>query len=248
MWRRATINPPATANTFRTQRAGTPAFAEIQVRQQAVKEQLDDLLAWMRRPEANPVTSISTTALEMKIKLLRLCDQHRIAPAPVIIPLTEPIAHDVIVEGYASTPAVDLERTRVRPFALAFLSSKMPPLLYRHDATQPAGTILELAYKSREGLFIRAKVTHAMAKRCQGFSVGARVLRYSMVGEHTKDFYAQVDLAELVEVDITDRPSNPQALVSHRHQPSAAARTYELLAEKTKCLTKMVTLLQEMHP
>ena len=91
------------------------------------------------------------------------------------MPMTAPTARPMLLEGYASTNDLDFQRTRVRGYAFGLLCGAPPPLLYRHDTTQPAGEIEELKYDEHGRLLIRARVDHPEARRCGGFSVGATV-------------------------------------------------------------------------
>jgi hypothetical protein len=52
------------------------------------------------------------STLEMRLQLKRLCAKHGIAPEPCVVPPSPSTDHAVIVEGYASTGDIDLERTR----------------------------------------------------------------------------------------------------------------------------------------
>ena len=72
------------------------------------------------------------------------------------------------------TADIDLQRTKFRPHALWWHS--LPPLYLAHDETTPVGTVDSLEYDQRGRLHVTATVTHDAAKRCNGFSVGARVL------------------------------------------------------------------------
>ena len=53
------------------------------------------------------------------------------------------------------------------------------PLLYNHDAKEPAGSIDALYYDAKGQLMVRATVTHPRARRCQAFSIanGAILIR-----------------------------------------------------------------------
>ena len=89
-------------------------------------------------------------AFQMRYRLARLAEQHGITPGAVTVPLSDPIDHPVIVEGFASTTDVDLTRQKFRPYAFinpcTMLSNqKLPPVYYKHDQFRGAvGEILEL--------------------------------------------------------------------------------------------------------
>lgn len=85
----------------------------------------------------------------------------------------------------------------------------------RHDESQPAGIITNLGYDKSGHLRICAH-TDVMARRCNAFSVGARILEYSIVDADNANFHALISSAEICEISLTDRPANPQALVRSR--------------------------------
>ena len=65
----------------------------------------------------------------------------------------------IMEEGLAAHTSVDLDRMRLRGYAFALLPREAkPPLLFRHDPAQPAGTIESLDYDSAGNLAIRARV------------------------------------------------------------------------------------------
>ena len=86
---------------------------------------------------------------------------------------------------------------------------------------------------------------HPIARCCPGFSVGAAVSAYELHNADRRDFYAEVSSAEISEISLTDRPSNPAALVTDRYPPCAAAECYSLLGQKIKVLTQLIHLTQE---
>src|SRR4051794_37991161 len=95
-------------------------------------------------------------ALRMKYQLAQLRERHCIAPPDHrIVTFAPSTDHPLILEGYAVTPDIDLDRQRIRPYALGWFSRKLPPLLYRHDERQVAGQIKTLEYWPDGSLFIR---------------------------------------------------------------------------------------------
>ena len=133
-----------------------PSLGEIASRQQAVQADLDAVLA---SPQVAAAVTISA-ALRMRLELARLRDRHGIAPEPVQIPLSMRSDGPVILEGLAAHTSVDLDRMRLRGYAFQTLLpwEAKPPLLFRHDPAQPAGTIESLDYDSAGNLAIRARV------------------------------------------------------------------------------------------
>ncbi len=83
--------------------------------------------------------------LELRLALHRLARRHGIQPpVPVTLPLAAPCPHPMVVEGFATTADIDLGRMKFRPTAFGWpllFRHGFPPLLYRHDETQPAGQI-----------------------------------------------------------------------------------------------------------
>ena len=71
------------------------------------------------RSDEDEVT-ITARALEMKLRLKRLMRDHGVSPEPINIPLTAPTAHPMILEGYAATTDLDLDRTKLRAFAFGY--------------------------------------------------------------------------------------------------------------------------------
>lgn len=181
----------------------------------------------------------------MRVCIKRLMREHRVVADPVSIPLTPPVPHPIIVEGFASTPDVDSDRTKIRPHALTFLPWRLPPLLWKHDPAQVAGTIDELQYDDRGNLTIRATVDHPEARRAGAFSIGAKVLDYVILNGDTPNFSAVIKLAELSEISLTDCPANTRAVVRHRYRTSAASAFYAILGEKMRRLTELTELMRQ---
>jgi phage head maturation protease len=191
-------------------------------------------------------------ALAMRLQLRRLMQRHRVQNEFCKIPLSEPTDHPMILEGYASTDDLDLDRVKMRPYAFGFPMRRQTrdvPLLYKHDPNQVAGKISDLEYDDFGSLCVWCTVTHPEAKRCGAFSIAATVIDYEIINGDTPDFYAIIKSAGLNEISLTDTPSNPFALVMDRYRVSPAVQTLELLTAKMKCLQQMVALIQkEVHP
>ncbi|MBR0848794.1 hypothetical protein JQ543_13660 [Bradyrhizobium diazoefficiens] len=152
----------------------------------------------------------------MKYQLAKLRERHQTAP-PIVnrIPFTAAADGPMVLTGLAATNHVDLDRQRLRPYALAWLPWKMPPLLYRHDERQVAGRIDHLEYVGGD-LHITATVDHSIARRASCFSVGVTVHAFELVDPDSPDFHAIILQGWLDEVSLTDAPANPRAVVMHR--------------------------------
>lgn len=194
---------------------------------------------------------MSGEAFQMRVQLAKLACHYKIAPRPTIIPLTAPVDHALTMDGLASTTDIDLERTKFRAYAfcnpcLLFKGRELPPLLYKHDESQPAGKIESLTYDAHGNLKIRAHVTHAQAKRCGAFSVRAHIGGYELRDTDSANFHALVTNAEIAEISLTDTPANPHALVQHRH-PAVPIRPFlKTMAETNALLIQGVETIREM--
>jgi len=107
-------------------------------------------------------------AMQMKLDLARLAVTHGIATKPVTVPLSAPTDGPMTLTGLASTIDVDLTRQKFRGWAfdnpcLLLKGHPRPPLLYKHDPEQIAGTITHLVYDDRGQLRISADVSHERA-------------------------------------------------------------------------------------
>ena len=185
---------------------------------------------------------MSGKALEMNLRLKHLMRKYGTSIEPHILPLNDPMSGDVMVEGFASTTDVDLDRVSFRAYAFP-LAGTLPPLLYRHGAV--AGEIRELGYDAKGNLRITARVTHEYAKRCPAFSICARITGYEMREADTVNFHA-VATGEIVEISLTDAPANPKALVTQRYPAPAVVGFYDLMLRKTRLLAGMTALLKEI--
>jgi hypothetical protein len=139
-------------------------------------------------------------------------------------------------------------RHRFRAFAFPLPPDvRSIPLLYKHRAEVVAGTVDHLEYSHDGSLFIRATVTHELARRCQAFSVGASILDYEIVNPDSTDFYGLIKAARIDEVSCTDVPANPHALVTRRMDASARARLCEQAQQHVKLFGRLVGELQAIQ-
>jgi hypothetical protein len=192
--------------------------------------------------------TITGQALQMRLQLAQLAQKHRPPQTqPVIVPLLPPVDHDLIFEGYASTPDIDAERMRFAARCWMPIKKQNVPLFFRHDKSQIAGKIEDLRIDEK-GLYVRALVTHPDARRCNAFSIGATIHNYMLRDvDDSERFHALVTCSTLDEISITDRPSNPAALVKHRFRTCAAVEMYDLIIKKIVCIQKALGLLGEMQ-
>lgn len=194
---------------------------------------------------------MSGEAFQMRVQLAKLASRHKIAPRPTIIPLTAPVDHALTMDGLASTTDIDLERTKFRAYAfcnpcLLFKGRELPPLLYKHDESQPAGKIESLTYDAEGNLKIRAHVTHELAKRCGAFSIRAYIGGYELRNADSANFHALVTNAEIAEISLTDTPANPHAVVRRRY-PAAPLRPWlKTIGETNALLIRRVEIIREM--
>jgi hypothetical protein len=76
-----------------------------------------------------------------------------------------------------------------------------------------------LKYDIDGNLCVVATVVHEVAKRCGGFSIGARVRKFVIRNAARADCHAEVLSAELVEVSLVIAPLNARARVLSRQRP-----------------------------
>ena len=151
-----------------------------------------------------------------------------------------------MLEGFASTTdVVDSERIRIAPLAFGASLPKDLPLLYNHDAKEPAGSIDELYYDAKGQLMVRATVTHPRARRCQAFSIGAKVRDYALRDADGQNFYAEVLKAELTDVSLVERPVNPNARVLQRSRPTPTYFFYDLMRQRVELCQRLVSIMQQ---
>ena len=71
-------------------------------------------------------------ALAMQLALTRLQKRHEVPTDLFVIPLSEAVDHDLVVEGFASTTDIDLARNWFSKHAFT-IPEQPVPLLYKHD-------------------------------------------------------------------------------------------------------------------
>jgi hypothetical protein len=122
----------------------------------------------------------------------------------------------------------------------------LPPLLFDHLAEQPAaGSVDWLSYDDKGQLLVRATVSHPTAKRCQHFSVGAKVREYKIHDNGKGDFFAEITRAELTDISLTPTPVNPKAIVIRRSRPSPPAQFYSLMVKRVERLIQLANFMRE---
>jgi hypothetical protein len=90
---------------------------------------------------------MNSTALLLRAQLRQLTARHGVVVSPVELPLDGPHDGAMSIAGTASTSAIDLERTKIAPYAFgATVDPAQVRLLLRHDPTRIAGTISALEY------------------------------------------------------------------------------------------------------
>lgn len=180
-------------------------------------------------------------AFKMRKELAELAQRYG-TPAPVLqlIPaLPECDELSTISSGWASTPAVDFERTRFSLGSLRWDSSALPPLQFRHQ-DEPVGRIIFLRWTST-GLAISAETSHPQAMVAGGFSITATIKAYSIVPG--ANFHAVVTDAWLNSVSLTDRPCNAECVVEER-MPGIKIYTqwYDLMRRRIEILQQIAQL------
>jgi hypothetical protein len=185
------------------------------------------------------------SALELRWSLRLLQRRYGIAPTPHIVPPIAPVPYAVVLVGTAATTDLDLDHMQLRPFAFGALPPTVP-LLLRHDPATVAGTVQELAYDHNGGLRVRVRVEHEEARRLGAFSVGARIIECMLADGDSERFRGVLERVELTEVSLTDRPSNPRALVVERI-PAAISDWYTLMQRRVECIGKYLELAVRLH-
>jgi phage head maturation protease len=164
----------------------------------------------------------------------------------LVVPPVDPVPHAMIFEGTAATTDLDLDRMRLVPFAFGPALPHSVPLLLRHDPAAVAGEIQRLHYDSHGNLRIRARVEHPEARRMSAFSVGIRIVECELHDAGSVRFHGVLKRVELSEVSITDRPSNPCAIVEQRI-PAAISDFYSLMQQRVQCLGKYLQLVGQHY-
>lgn len=162
-------------------------------------------------------------------------------PAPTPCPLLSPLPDcddDVYLEGLASPSTIDDQHTKFAPFCWTPFNKQIP-LLLRHDPKRMVGRVDQLTMTA-EGLKVRVIAADPVARRQPAFSIAATIHHYTIRPDH-----ALVTCATLDEISLTDRPANRDALVDFRYPLPASSEFYDLLSEKMKRISQLVTQLQE---
>jgi hypothetical protein len=178
-------------------------------------------------------------ALRMQLELRhaqRIAGVQIPSPAPPL-PLRPPCEGDLIIEGYCA-PASGPDQTNqmfipmcwTRPFGEI-------PLLAHHDPAASVGQVLELSDRP-DGLWVRARVTEASAKRLPALSLAAEIHDYRI-----RDACAEITSATITEVTLTDRPAHLGAIWN---LPSPEVRYFDLMGERVRCLLKLSEALRTM--
>ena len=183
-------------------------------------------------------------AMKMKLELNSLARRHRTASGiSCALPLAAPSNRSVLITGIASSPTIDQERTKFRPYALNFLPWKLPPLLFRHK--EPAGLIENLAYDRQGRLIIDARVDHPEARRCGGLSVAATIERYELREiDDPENYHAVILQASLDEVSLTPTPANPDCLITSRLPANPHNEFFDLAQQGVKKCIEFVEVLE----
>jgi hypothetical protein len=187
-------------------------------------------------------------AINLQRQLAQLAARHGVTLSqPCRVPLVStPPDHDaLILEGIASAPEIERDRTRFLPRCFGVLPATLP-LFLEHDAARPAGTAT-LRYDDTGRLRIRATVS-GEARRFGAFSIGARILQADIHDADSRDFYAEITQAELTEISLTTTPHLATALVLNRMPPSANAAFYGAMQEYFQRVSQVVALLQKGTP
>jgi hypothetical protein len=159
--------------------------------------------------------------------------------------LLEPVDHDVMITGFASTPDRDRQFMKFRSRSL-FWPRKEIPLRYCHG--EEAGTIEELHYDGHGRLLVCARVNHPQARRAPAFSVAATVEKWELRNvDDPQTFHALITQATLDEVSLTDKPCNPHALVRSRLCAPPSPSFHELMIKRVKCAIAMVDIVKTTY-
>jgi hypothetical protein len=193
--------------------------------------------------------TVSGLAGRMKSELAALARRHNVPPpVPITVPPVVTSMDDVVVEGFAATKNMPLDRVRLRPWCIPILPWKQDnpatPLLYKHDENQIAGTIERLAYDEQGQLYVRATVTHPFAKTCGAFSISLQIVKYELRDvDDPQNFHALVYQGELAEVSLTDQPADLTALVLQRSRPLAGVKSYDTIQKQLAHVQALVAAL-----
>ena len=192
---------------------------------------------------------MSGEAMAMQLELASLMRRHGYTAKPHIVPLAAPSDHAVEISGLAATTDIDLGRQKFRGWAfsnpcLLLSNYPKPPLYWRHDETRTVGEITTLKFDHRGQLQISARVDDPLARRANAFSVGAKVLEYSLVDDDTENFHALITRAEICEISLTDRPCNPNAVVRSRDR-AVMGEYLKTLHTQSDLMIRSVQIVQQ---
>ena len=193
------------------------------------------------------MTTPSGQALKMRLELKQLGQRHAIAQKSMVIPLTAPLDHPQILEGYAATIDLDADRQRFRRYAFGYplqRNAKNVPLLWRHTS-EVAGRIQDIDYDDYGNLIVCAEVHHPLARRAGAFSIGSTVNDYEMRDVDSENFHAVINSATITEISLTDRPANSAAKVMLRYRTSPAVEHLELMIARVGKLVQLATFIKE---
>lgn len=174
-------------------------------------------------------------SIDLRNEIHALMRKHRIQSVPCTLPLAAECQTPIELAGIAATSDLDLDRMRLAPGAFDPLPQHVP-LYYKHDINQSAGTITQLTYAADGSLHVQATVTHPMAARCQTFSYAARIEDYSLHDTAGAFFYASINKAVLLELTLTENPSNPNCRVTRRGPEPPGVAFYSLLQKRIQVL------------
>jgi len=182
-------------------------------------------------------------AASLTRQLVVLSRRHGVPTSPPSrLPLAPPPTHpSLILEGIASAPDIDVDRVRFAPFCFGKSLPASLPLLIEHN--HPAGTAT-VHYDSQGTLHCRTSPLSGDAARYPAFSIGARVLQYSIVdADYRSSFHAEVLAAELTEISLTQYPHLPAARVLQRTPPAASDAFHDLMLRKVDALSRLTAVL-----
>ena len=120
------------------------------------------------------------------------------------------------------------------------------PLLIEHDATRPAGTATPY-YDAQGNLRVRTSPLSGDARRYGAFSIGARIIQYTIHDADRRSFFAEVTAAALIEISLTQHPHLTSALVVNRMRPAARAEFFDLMRKRVDALTQITALILTMQ-
>jgi hypothetical protein len=182
-------------------------------------------------------------SLALQIALRRRLIQHDLAhPTPLVLPFLPATEGSQYLEGIAAHTSMDLVRTKFKPFC--FTWGKDVKLLYRHD--EVAGNITSLNYDAQGNVKVTCEVSHTLARRSPGFSVGATVKSFAIINGDTPNFYALINEAVIDEVSLTPSPANLECKVTSRTPAFTAHRDFcDAALAKVANMMKLVTSMKE---